>query len=80
MSFPKQTPLNEIIRKFRVLGWDGPYKKKDNRKGSSDHQFMRKGKQTVKIPNPHGQKPVGIELLKRILKQAGIDAKEWIEA
>ena len=80
MSLPKQTPISEIIRKFKNLGWEGPLKKKDKRKGSTDHRFMRKGKQTVKIPNPHGQKPVGIELLKRILTQAGINAKEWIEA
>ena len=80
MSLPSQTPLNEIIRKFKALGWDGPFNKKDKRKGSSDHRFMGKGKQKVRIPNPHGQKPIGRGLLKRILYHAGIDAEEWIKA
>lgn len=80
MSLPSQTPLNEIIRKFRALGWDGPFNKKDKRKGSSDHRFMGKGKQKVKIPNPHGQTPIRRDLLKKILYQAGIDAEEWIKA
>ena len=80
MSLPRQTPHSEIIRKFKNLGWEGPFKKKDTRRGGSDHPFMRKGQQTIKIPNPHGQKTVGIELLKKILNQAGINAEEWIEA
>jgi predicted RNA binding protein YcfA (HicA-like mRNA interferase family) len=80
MSLPRQTPLNEIIRKFRALGWDGPFNKKDKRKGSSDHRFMGKGKQKVKIPSPHGQKPIGMALLKNILYQAGISVEEWMKA
>ena len=80
MSLPKQTPENEIIRKFKALGWDGPYNKKDKRKGSSDHRFMSKGKQKVKIPNPHGQKSVGKALLKKILHQSGINEEDWMKA
>jgi len=80
MSLPKQTPLHEIIRKFKALGWDGPFNKRDKRKGSSDHRFMGKEKQKVKIPNPHGQKPVGRDLLRKILHQAGISIEEWNKA
>lgn len=79
MPLPKQTPLKELIRKFKALGWDGPLKKKDKRKGSSDHPFMKKDKRIVKIPNPHGQKDIGIELLKRILDHAGIKEEDWIK-
>lgn len=31
---------------------------------------------TITIPNPHGE-DIGRELLKRILRQAGISKKEW---
>jgi len=37
---------------------------------------MRRGARTVPIPNPH-RSDIGVELLRRILKQAGIDDDEW---
>jgi len=80
MAIPKQTHRNEIIRKFKSLGWEGPSSKKDKRKGGTDHQFMRKGKRTVKILNPHGGQDIGKPLLKKILDQAGINEGEWEKA
>ena len=80
MVIPKQTSRNEIIRKFKSLGWEGPFNKKDKRRGGADHQFMRKGKITVKIPNPHSGKDIGKPLLKKILDQAGINEGAWEKA
>lgn len=37
---------------------------------------MMKGNQTIHIPNPHGS-DLDWTLVKKILKQAGIDPKEW---
>ena len=37
---------------------------------------MIKGDLSISIPNPHGE-DIRRELLKRILKQAGISKKEW---
>jgi predicted RNA binding protein YcfA (HicA-like mRNA interferase family) len=37
---------------------------------------MVKNSITIRVPNPH-QKDIGKELLSRILRQAGIDKKEW---
>ncbi len=36
-------------------------------------------KKGLKIPNPHKQKDIGIALLSRILKQAGISKEKWID-
>jgi len=33
----------------------------------------------VTIPNPHG-KDIGIELLSRVLRQAGVTRREWENA
>jgi predicted RNA binding protein YcfA (HicA-like mRNA interferase family) len=63
---------NELIRKFRVLGFTGPF-------SGGKHQFMVKGRLIVRIPNPHvGDVDEG--LVKEILRQASIDGKTWNEA
>jgi hypothetical protein len=36
----------ELIRKFKTLGYAGPF-------SGGRHQFMVKGRQKVRIPNPH---------------------------
>ena len=62
---------SQLISRLHELGYEWP-------QDGSDHQFMRKGTRTVKIPNEHRRKDVGVELLSRILKQAGIARKEWL--
>jgi len=54
---------------MRGLGWSGP-------DAGKRHAFMRKGDHTVPIPNPH-RGDLDWSLVKRILKQAGIDPDEW---
>jgi hypothetical protein len=39
---------------------------------------MIKGNLRLTIPNPHREK-IGIDLLMRILRQAGIRKEEWVE-
>jgi len=60
----------ELIRKFRVLGYTGPF-------SGGKHQFMIKGKKKIRIPNPHGSGDIHISLVKEILRQAGIRIDEW---
>ena len=62
-----------MIRKFRALGYEGPF-------SGGKHQFMKKGRKKIRIPNPHGNADISVSLLKEILKQAGIKGNEWDEA
>jgi predicted RNA binding protein YcfA (HicA-like mRNA interferase family) len=67
------TPISqqELIRRLRQLGWEGP----DFR---GDHPCMAKGKRVQKIPNPHGR-DISVDLLRQILRQANISRDEWLE-
>ncbi len=60
----------ELIRRFKALGYSGPF-------SGGRHQFMKKGKQKIRIPNPHKSNDIHIGLVKEILKQAGISSNEW---
>jgi len=60
----------ELIRKFRALGYKGPF-------SGGKHQFMIKGPQKIRIPNPHSGEEIGVTLLKEILRQADIKKAEW---
>jgi predicted RNA binding protein YcfA (HicA-like mRNA interferase family) len=59
----------ELIYYLRQLGFIGPY-------SGRKHQFMAKEGLRVRIPNPH-RGDIGKNLLKRILREAGIDKVEW---
>ena len=60
------------MQKFRKLGFDGPY-------SGGRHLFMIKGELKVHIPNPH-EGDISRHLLSEILRQAGIDSKDWRKA
>lgn len=62
-----------MIKRFRNRGWEGPL-------SGPDHQYMKKGKLKVKIPNPHGSGDIDISLLRKILKQAGMPESEYMSA
>ena len=66
---PKPISRRELIRRFQLLGWTGPF-------AGKRHASMRNGPHTVPIPNPHG-KDIDWTLTKRMLRQAGIDPAEW---
>jgi len=65
--------LRELIRRFRALGYMGPF-------SGGRHQFMVRGEKKIRIPNPHGSGDVHISLVKEILRQARISETEWEEA
>ncbi|MGZ6231020.1 MAG: type II toxin-antitoxin system HicA family toxin [Syntrophales bacterium] len=57
------------MRKLKSLGFEGPY-------SGGKHQFMVLGNITIRIPNPN-QNDIAMELLGRILRQAGITKDDW---
>lgn len=60
-----------LIKRLRALGWEGPM-------AGGKHQHMVKGHIQLTIPNPHGGKDVGVNLLKLLLSEAGISRQEWL--
>ena len=69
---PKLSPVSwqVFVKKLRSRGFDGPYQE-------GKHPYMIKGNISITIPNPHdGQ--IGVDLLRRILNQAGISRTDWI--
>lgn len=70
---PSVISRRELIRKFRSLGYLGPF-------SGTKHQFMKKDEQKVRIPNPHGSGDISIGLVKELLRQAGISDEDWDNA
>jgi predicted RNA binding protein YcfA (HicA-like mRNA interferase family) len=68
---PKSIPWKKLIKRFRELGFDGPY-------SGGRHLFMQKDNLRVHIPNPH-KGDVSKDLVGEILRQAGISKIEWTE-
>ena len=73
MSKSKLSPVSwaELVKRLRLLGFDGPYQ-------GGKHPYMIKDNLVLTIPNPH-RKEISVDLLSRILKQAGITRVEWLE-
>jgi len=68
---PKLRPVKwqALVRRFQALGFEGPF-------GGSKHPYMVKDDLVIAIPNPHrGQ--ISVDLLSRLLRQAGISRDEW---
>lgn len=63
-------PRRELIQRFRSLGFSGPF-------SGGRHQFMIRGIQKIRIPNPHGNGDIDISLVNEILRQAGIGREDW---
>jgi len=59
----------DLVRFLQKTGFEGPF-------SGGKHQFMIKGENTIRIPNPH-QGDIGKELLLRILRQADISREIW---
>lgn len=76
MSYPMARRLRpvsrrELVARLKALGFSGPYT-------GGRHQFMVRGSIRLVLPNPH-RGEIGVDLLKRILRQAGIEEEEWLE-
>lgn len=67
------TPISwrELVKGLRDLGFEGPYH-------GGKPPYMVKGDLVLTIPNPHREE-ISVDLLTRILKQAGISRDEWLE-
>ncbi len=61
----------DLVRRLRNLGFDGPYQ-------GGKHPYMIKGNLVLTIPNPH-RREIGVALLSRILRRAGVTKEEWLE-
>ena len=60
-----------LARQLRKLGFDGPYH-------GGKHPYMIKANLVLTIPNQH-RKDIGVALLSRILRRAGVTKEEWLE-
>lgn len=70
---PKISPVShtELVKRLKGFGFEGPF-------SGGKHLYMVKGNLRLTIPNPHKQK-ISVDLLTRILRQAGIERNEWIK-
>jgi predicted RNA binding protein YcfA (HicA-like mRNA interferase family) len=67
----KSVKRDELIRRLKKFGFDGPF-------AGGNHLFMIRSEIRLTLPNPHRQ-DIGVDLLSRILKQAGITREEWVK-
>lgn len=67
------TPVSwrEFVSRLRQLGFEGPFV-------GGRHPQMRRGNVTLIIPNPH-EGDIGVGLLTRLLRQAGVSREEWLQ-
>jgi predicted RNA binding protein YcfA (HicA-like mRNA interferase family) len=61
----------DFVRRLRELEFEGPYR-------GGKHPYMVRGDLVLTIPNPH-RKEISVDLLRRILKRAGISREEWLK-
>ena len=58
----------DLVSRLKTFGFEGPY-------SGGKHLYMLKGDLRLTIPNPH-KKEISVDLLARILRQAGIPREE----
>ncbi len=66
------TPISrpELIRRLKKLGFEGPFP-------GSDHDYMVREDNFVRVPNPH-KCDIRVHLLSEILREGGISREEWL--
>ncbi|MFQ5639759.1 MAG: type II toxin-antitoxin system HicA family toxin [bacterium] len=62
-------PRRKLIQKLRKAGFNGPF-------SGGKHSYMMKDQKRLIIPNPH-RGDIAVGLIRRIIKQAGIDPGDW---
>jgi len=67
----KEVSHKDLLKGLRSFGFEGPM-------SGGKHLYMVKANLRLTIPNPHREK-IGVDLLLRLLRQAGIPKEEWIE-
>ena len=66
---PKVISWRKLVQNFRKLDFKGPY-------SGGRHLFMKRGSLKIHIPSKH-KGDISVGLINEILRQAGIDKKEW---
>lgn len=66
---PKVISWRKLVQNFRKLGFEGSY-------SGGKHLFMKKGSLKIHIPSKH-KGDISVGLVNEILRQSGIDKKEW---
>lgn len=71
---PPWAPISRrrLVQALRALGFAGPF-------AGGKHEYMIRAGTTLRVPNPHSG-DVGVDLLSRILRQAGISRGDWEKA
>ena len=70
---PKIIPLSRktLIKKLRKLGFSGPFP-------ATRHEYLIKINHKIFIPNTHGNKDIGVPIIKEIIKQLGVDRDDFL--
>lgn len=68
---PRLTPVSrqQLVQRLKKLGFADPY-------AGSWHDFMLRRDIRLILPNPH-RGAISVDLLSRLLRQAGVTRKEW---
>lgn len=72
---PKLVPLkpNEVVRKLRRLGFEGPFP------GGKHKRMVNFSKKKI-VPIPfHKGRDVSIGVIREIIKEIGVSREEWIK-
>jgi hypothetical protein len=62
----------KLIKRLKNIGFDGPFP-------GSDHDYMVRGDNFVRIPNVH-RREIGANLVAEILTEGAISREEWLSA
>lgn len=61
----------KLVKKLKKFGFSEPQQE-------GKHPYMIKGNIVLTLPNPH-EKEISVDLLIRILKQAGVSKSDWLK-
>jgi hypothetical protein len=62
----------KLIKRLKKIGFGGPFP-------GSDHDYMVRGDNFVRIPNDH-RREIGANLIAEILREGAISRDEWLSA
>jgi len=70
---PKLSPIKHktLVKRLKQFGFEGPFP-------GGKHLYMIKNEIRLTLPNPH-RNEIGIDLLRKILKQAGISPDYFLK-
>lgn len=60
-----------LIKKLKKAGFFGPF-------SAAKHEYMKRGKTKIFIPNPHG-KDIGPPIIKKIINQLNLTNQEFLD-